>query len=55
MSNVTDFGAFVDVGVGRDGLLHSSAMKGNEVHLGMHVAVRVRSVDPSRERFNLEL
>lgn len=60
--NVVDFGAFVDIGVKQDGLIHISAMPGGfhthpleVLHLGQIVRVRIRSLDPEQERIGLEL
>lgn len=56
------FGAFVDVGVGRDGLLHISALGPNRVNKvtdvvneGDTVTVWVRKVDPQAGRIDLTL
>ena len=56
MTNVTHFGAFVDIGVGRAGLLHVSQMKGKneQIQIGNRVTVAVKSLDVARERINLE-
>ena len=60
VTNVTHFGAFVDVGVGHDGLIHSSAISAyllppsrQTLEVGDHVEVRVKSVDVSRHRIGL--
>ncbi|XP_064622934.1 S1 RNA-binding domain-containing protein 1-like [Lineus longissimus] len=54
--NVTHFGAFVDIGVEHDGLIHSSEMrKGRELKLGDKVEVRVIRVEPERKRIGLRL
>jgi len=55
VSNVTDFGAFVDIGIGKDGLLHVSKMKGSRVELGNRVEVRVLNIDAGRGKIGLEL
>lgn len=58
VTNVTDFGAFVDVGVHRDGLIHASRLgqRGSRgVHVGASVRVSVLDVDQERQRFNLAL
>ncbi len=59
--NVVDFGAFVDVGVGQDGLLHKSKM-GKKVRdplevvaVGDIIRVRIVTVEPERGRIALEL
>jgi len=60
--NVTDFGAFVDIGVKRDGLVHRSEMgegrighPWNVVSVGDVVSVRVLAVDPERGRISLSM
>ena len=52
--NVVDFGAFIDVGVKRDGLLHRS-QKPNNVNLGVGdvIEVTILNVDPDRGRISL--
>jgi len=52
--NVVDFGAFVDIGVKQDGLLHRSQIPaGLELHLGDVVEVEVLAVDMERGRISL--
>jgi uncharacterized protein len=60
--NVVDFGAFVDVGVKQDGLVHISEMANHfvknphdEVSVGDTVEVVVQSVDKSRGRIGLSM
>lgn len=59
--NVTHFGAFVDVGVGCDGLIHNSKMwrhllRGKPtLELGDKVEVSVTNVDVAKKRIGLEL
>lgn len=56
--NVVDFGAFIDIGVGSDALLHVSAMRGRSTDsftVGARIAVRIRNVDFSRQRIQLDL
>jgi uncharacterized protein len=55
VTNVTQFGAFVDVGVHRDGLVHVSQMPPQKVKVGDRVRVRVVSVDVERKRFALTM
>jgi len=55
VTNVTHFGAFIDVGLGRAGLIHSSKMKGNKLELGQRLEVKVLQVDMDRGRIGLEL
>ncbi|KYQ55407.1 S1 RNA-binding domain-containing protein 1 [Trachymyrmex zeteki] len=52
--NVTHFGAFVDVGVGKEGLVHVSRMK-KDLHIGQRVEVKVVGIESARQRISLEL
>ena len=53
--NVTDFGAFVDVGVHQDGLVHRSRLAGRRLAVGEIVTVYVLQVDVERKRIALSL
>jgi uncharacterized protein len=53
VKNVTHFGAFVDIGVGKDALLHSSNFKSGDIKLGQSLEVVIMSVDKSRGRIGL--
>jgi protein Tex len=54
--NVVDFGAFVDIGVKVDGLLHRSKIKsGTAVKVGDIIDVCVLSIDHERGRIALEM
>ena len=62
VTNITNFGAFVDVGVHQDGLVHISQMAdkfvsdpAKVVHLHQHVRVRVIEVDDRRHRISLSM
>ncbi len=62
VTNVTNFGAFVDVGVHQDGLVHVSELSNrfikdpNEaVKVGQIVKVKVLSVDPKTKRIALSI
>ncbi|MDD4776832.1 MAG: Tex family protein [Fermentimonas sp.] len=62
VTNITNFGCFVDVGIKENGLVHISEMANrfisnpNEVvSLHQHVNVKVLSVDPERKRIQLSL
>jgi len=62
VTNITNFGAFVDIGIKQDGLIHISQMSDkfisspNEVlKLHQHVQVRVIEVDMKRGRIQLSL
>jgi uncharacterized protein len=52
--NVVDFGAFVDIGVKRDGLLHRSQIpRSADVQVGNVIEVVVRNVNAQRGRIDL--
>ncbi|MEM6281668.1 MAG: Tex family protein [Chloroflexota bacterium] len=52
--NVVDFGAFVDIGVKQDGLLHISQIpRGSHLSVGDVLEVKIRSVDKNRGRIGL--
>ena len=54
--NIVDFGAFVDIGVKVDGLLHHSQIKrGTRITVGDIIDVRIISIDLDRERIALEM
>ncbi len=60
--NVTDFGAFVDIGVHRDGLVHISELRDgfvkhptDVVKVGDIVKVRVLDVDTQKNRISLSM
>lgn len=54
--NVVDFGAFVDIGVKQDGLLHRSQMPaGTRLRVGEVINVEVRSLEVERGRIGLKL
>ena len=62
VSNVTNFGAFVDIGVHRDGLVHVSELTNKwvadpreAVKVGEIVKVKVLEVDKQRERISLSI
>ena len=62
VTNITNFGAFVDIGVHQDGLVHISQMANRRiahpldvVKLHQHVTVRVIEVDHRRHRISLSL
>ena len=62
VTNVTSFGAFVDVGVHQDGLVHVSKLADRfvrdpheVVHAGQRVSVQVLAVDLERERISLSM
>ncbi len=52
--NVVDFGAFVDIGVKQDGLLHKRAMpRGTALQVGDIIDVCVLAIDKERARISL--
>lgn len=62
VTNITKFGAFVDIGVKQDGLVHVSQMAdryvdepSKVVKLQQHLMVRVVSVDLARKRIQLSM
>ena len=62
VTNITAFGAFVDIGVHQDGLVHVSQMANRRVndpsevvHLHQHLKVKVLEVDTRRHRISLTL
>ncbi len=55
VTNVTAFGAFVDIGIHENGLVHVSQMRGRKVKLHQKVSVSVLDVDLDRKRISLRL
>ena len=62
VTNITNFGAFVDIGVHQDGLVHISQLADRYVSdpaavvkLHQHVSVRVIEVDRKRNRISLSM
>ena len=62
VTNITNFGAFVDIGVHQDGLVHISQMANRRiahptdvVKLHQHIRVRVIEVDYRRNRISLSM
>ena len=62
VTNITNFGAFVDIGVHQDGLVHISQMANRRIahptdvlKLHQHVTVRVLEVDHRRKRISLSM
>ena len=52
--NVVDFGAFVDIGVKQEGLLHRSQLPpGVTLHVGDIVTVEIQQVEAERGRIAL--
>ncbi|MCL1909967.1 MAG: S1 RNA-binding domain-containing protein, partial [Kiritimatiellaeota bacterium] len=62
ITNVTNFGAFVDIGVHQDGLVHISELSdkfvsdpNTIVKVGQRVTVTVQTTDPARKRIALSM
>ena len=62
VTNITKFGAFVDIGVHQDGLVHISQLADRYVNdpnqvvkLHQHVRVRVKEIDTRRQRISLSM
>ena len=62
VTNITQFGAFVDIGIHEDGLVHVSQMSNKRVEspakflkINQHVRVRVINVDLERKRISLSM
>ena len=62
VTNVTNFGAFVDIGVHQDGLVHISELSdkfvknpADVVKVNQKVSVTVLAVDPERKRISLSM
>ena len=62
VTNITQFGAFVDIGVHKEGLVHVSQLADRRVdnpskvvHIGQQVRVRVVNVDLDRQRIALSM
>jgi uncharacterized protein len=62
VTNVTNFGAFVDIGVHQDGLVHISELSdkyvknpAEVVSVNQKVTVKVLTIDPERKRISLSM
>ena len=54
--NVVDFGAFVDIGVKQDGLLHRSQIPtGQALQVGDIIEIEILKVEPDRGRISLKM
>ena len=52
--NVVDFGAFIDIGVKQDGLLHRSQIpKGQNLKVGQILEVTIQNIELERGRISL--
>lgn len=52
---MTHFGAFVDIGVERDGLIHKTHMNNIELSIGDRIIASVLKVDIQRRQLGLRL
>jgi len=55
VTNITAFGAFVDIGIHENGLIHVSQMRGAKLKLHQKITVSVLNVDLERNRISLRL
>jgi small subunit ribosomal protein S1 len=62
VTNITEFGAFVDIGVGRDGLVHISELRrqggdqgSGTIGIGDEVTVWIKDLDRKRNRISLTM
>ncbi|XP_054745343.1 S1 RNA-binding domain-containing protein 1 [Anastrepha obliqua] len=55
ISNITHFGAFVDIGVECNALIHISKMKNAELSVGDRVVVSIIQIDVPRKRISVQL
>ena len=55
VTNISAFGAFVDLGIHKDGLIHISRMHGRTLKLHQHVRVEIEDIDLARQRISLAL
>ena len=62
VTNITDFGAFVNIGIHDNGLLHISQIADYRIsspaevlHIGQHIQVKVLDIDPNRHRISLTM
>ena len=55
VTNISAFGAFVDMGIHKDGLIHVSRMRGRSLKLHQHVRVQIEDIDLARLRISLSL
>jgi uncharacterized protein len=52
--NVVDFGAFIDIGVKQDGLMHRSQIpRGETLQVGQVIMVAIQNVEKERGRISL--
>ena len=62
VTNITNFGAFVNIGIKENGLLHISQIADRRIssieevlHINQHVKVRVLEIDRNRRRISLTM
>lgn len=55
VTNVTNFGSFVDIGVDNNGLIHTTRLRrGISLKIGDKVKVQVHSTDSTKQRIGLQ-
>jgi len=63
VTNVLDFGCFIDIGIGKDGMMHKSQINYNNynrciydsVSVGEVLRVRIDNIDKERQRVGLSM
>ena len=62
VTNITNFGAFANIGIKENGLLHISQISDRRIssvdevlHLNQHIKVKVLEVDHARKRISLTM
>lgn len=55
IQNITTFGCFVDIGVERDGLIHTSQLCGKSPNIGDRINAYVLNVEVNKGRIQLRL
>lgn len=56
VTNISAFGAFVDVGVHKDGLIHVSRLRGHKpLTLHAHIRVQIEDIDKPRQRISMAI
>ena len=62
VTNITNFGAFVNIGIKENGLLHISQISDRRIssieevlHINPHVKVRILEIDRDRRRISLTM
>ena len=53
--NVTDFGVYVDVGVGKDGMIYNRFMNGESLKIGQFIEAKVLNVHMEKKQLKMKL